>query len=995
LGDESAGTFGNGRLKAMQKKLERRSLLVFFASGFVYSCLLALVMQKLLLPMVPEMHAGHGLLKNDAIIFHQAAVDLAGKIQAHGWSEWALFPSGSTGFFTGNVGVLAALYAWFGPEPAVFIPLNAAAHATGALMLVLIGPLLWPSKPGRLGGLGAGIAFIAFPSALLWYGQNHKDAFAIAGTLMMLYAWLRLQWTGNRRLVVLRLFLLAGAGIGLLAIVRPYFTMIVAAAFACSWLASACWLLLRKELKSGTSSLALGLVFVCLVLAAAVGTSKSTGTHEGFDNVLIASEQIGEAEGDAGGEAEGEARREVKLWKWQETPGLPAEIDGMFRRVSELRVHFIRYAQSVGAGSGIDEHRIPSDVGEVLAYLPRALFVGLFAPFPDSWSKRVSLPRLAAAIETSIWYIFFLGLIVLAIRHPSRELLAGLVFCAAIVTVLFYANPNIGTLYRTRYGVWMFLLLGGAVGWASLTIGLLSHVEHSHHAAHRIPGVLAETSGEESPGLNLSSLAASGALTMLITFVGYLGFLARDLLLVHANGLSTGMDSLFAAMMLPMVFVNCLSIPISDAITMPFVKLWTKADPEEGQRFIRSILFWASLIMGASAAAAFLFAAPAMRVILGSDDHQQISNGAIQLRLFTPIVLLSAWTVVGNTVLNALHRFQDSALAQLAVPTCSVAAILLAPPGLLPIYAILGMVVGTLANAVIVAVLCLRQGVVLRPSPSGCPDSTQSIASAYGWLVFAALFTAAISPVNYFFAGMAGEGGVSGWALSCKMILLFNGLLVAAVTTVFLPHIARTIARSTRPQTGCYFIFLLLGGTWVAGLLLLGVSEFAEPLVAALIGGSQVTADQIQTLAQVLRVGMIQLPVLVVGAIVIKAAAVTQRSSRAVLASAIALVVNMIASGLLVPSMGILGIAYASLGATAVGTLFLVFAMCRQCGMSLSVPWVLLLTWVGWAVVSLSIASGNLLNLAGAVSVILVLGLAHFFVWRMSLRNARAIPPVP
>lgn len=951
---------------------KRFSMFSFWVIGFLYSCLLALVMQKLLLPMMPEMHAGHGLLKNDAIIFHEAAAQLAAKIRANGWSEWVLYPPG----FTGNVGVLAALYAFFGPEPAVFIPLNAAAHVTGALMLCLLGSLLWPGKPGRLGGLAAGIVFLAFPSALLWYGQNHKDAFAIAGTLMMLYAWLRLQQPAPVRSRVLRMFLLAGLGIFLLAVVRPYFTTILAAAFAGSWLACLVWTLVRKTLKVRTSSILLTFLFVVLIFAAAFCTSKISSARDVYENP------------DAYSGANDGASKDVVRWKWNETPGLPKRIDGIFRRVSELRVHFVGYAQSARAGSGIDEHRLPSDAGEVVAYMPRALFVGLFAPFPDSWGQRVSLPRLAAAVETSIWYFFFLGLLVLACRRPSQELLAGLVFSAVILMVLDYANPNIGTLYRLRYGVWMFLLLGGAVGWASLAIDFLIRVERSHLAAHASPENPESVLQRRSSGLSLSALAASGAVTMLITFVGYLGFLVRDLLLVQTNGLNSRTDSLFSAMMLPMVFVNCLAIPISDAITMPFVKLWTQVDPEAGRRFIRKILFWAGLVMGSSAALSFLFAAPAIRLILGGEDALQVSDGSVLLRLFTPIVLLSAWTVVGNAVLNALQRYQDSAMAQLAVPACSITAILLAPPGALPLYAILGMVAGTLANAAIVAILCRRQGITLWPSFRRTPDSHRSMLDTYGWLVFAALFTAATSPVNYYFAGMAGDGGVSGWALSSKMFLLFNGLVVAAVTTVLLPHMARTIVGSTRPQTGSYFVFLLLGGTWAGGLVLLGVAEFAEPMVAALIGRSQVTESQIQVLSQVLRIGMIQLPVLIVGTIIVKAAAVTQRTSRTVLASAVALAVSFGTCGFLVPTMGILGIAYASLGATVAGALYLACTMCKECGMSRLMPWTLLLTWIGWGCVSLAMTTGKGGDIILVMVLLFLMGLLHYFMWHRSLVTA-------
>lgn len=43
---------------------------------------------------------------------------------------------------------------------------------------------------GKLGGLLAAICFLVSPSALQWYGQNHKDAFSIVGLLLVPVAWL-------------------------------------------------------------------------------------------------------------------------------------------------------------------------------------------------------------------------------------------------------------------------------------------------------------------------------------------------------------------------------------------------------------------------------------------------------------------------------------------------------------------------------------------------------------------------------------------------------------------------------------------------------------------------------------------------------------------------------------------------------------------------------------------------------------------------------------
>ena len=90
--------------------------------AFVYFCLLALAVQKIFLPMMPDLHGGHGLLINHSIVFYEKTVEIATRIHSHRWSEWSLLPSPNAR----NVSVLAAHYALFGPEPAVFIPLKVA-----------------------------------------------------------------------------------------------------------------------------------------------------------------------------------------------------------------------------------------------------------------------------------------------------------------------------------------------------------------------------------------------------------------------------------------------------------------------------------------------------------------------------------------------------------------------------------------------------------------------------------------------------------------------------------------------------------------------------------------------------------------------------------------------------------------------------------------------------------------------------------------------------
>lgn len=211
----------------MNMKNARQSttvLLPLWVALFCFTIVVALLFQKLILPAIPSMHAGFGLMNNDAIYFHHVAEAMAANIQASGWSWDAIWPS-ATGA-TGNVAALAVLYALFGVnDPSLILPVNAALHATSGILVLLIVQLLCPGKAGRVAGILSAVLFVVLPSSLNWYAQVHKDGYAIAGTLLVLYAWLRFfrHHTGVRAIAI---FAMASiAGVMLILFVRPYNTV--------------------------------------------------------------------------------------------------------------------------------------------------------------------------------------------------------------------------------------------------------------------------------------------------------------------------------------------------------------------------------------------------------------------------------------------------------------------------------------------------------------------------------------------------------------------------------------------------------------------------------------------------------------------------------------------------------------------------------------------------------------------------------------------------
>lgn len=627
-------------------------LWVLWLSGYAYAFVIAVVLQKLVMPIMPGLHAGHGLMNHDAIVFHDMAVAMADRILASGWGEWDLIPGNG---ITANVGILAAVYAIFGADPVWFIPLNAGFHALGALLVLRLGTYIMPGKSGLIAGGVTAFLFLVFPSALVWYGQNHKDAFLIAGYLLMLVAIVaaleRTTWKG-----LLGDAFVMSLGGALVAIMRPHMLMVYAVAFAFVLLILICWHFVRR---SRTTLLAFrnGLIMLGVVLVA----NSMAPTHHGLIDIEI---------------SVGTPHRMVVDWHWDNTGLLPVVMENKLKQASFIRAHFVDAGKSVGAGSIIDGDMLPTNAFEMLAYLPRALWVGLFAPFPDTWMERPTLPRVIGAIETLIFYLAAAGILIILWRRPSIPLVACLVVSALVLTVLSYTSPNLGTLHRIRYGPWFVFMLSGVCGWIWL-VGKATHLLRIAHATRDGGHGNTPPAGQSTSAINLGvsgrGAVGAGVMVSLVSLIGAFGLLVRDLLLINLSGFGTSLDSFYLAMMIPMLLVSILALPLGDALTAALHRMKERKDIQ-------------SLLSTTSGASLFSFGLLAVIVLAAASPIYRnfVANGDVsQVVMLIPISLLlfmfSGLVVTGNSLLNSLGKPALAAAAQLVVPLVAVGAILVAP----------------------------------------------------------------------------------------------------------------------------------------------------------------------------------------------------------------------------------------------------------------------------------------------------------------------------
>lgn len=545
---------------------------IVFLLFFSYATAAALLFQKFLLPLVVSAHHGQWLVEGDSAYFHAVAVDLAERIRLHGWSEWRVYPRQGA---TGNVALLAGLYALFGVDPSLLVPVNAAIHALTGTLLLLLGRMLWPGRVGALAGMIAGMLFVVFPSALNWYGQIHKDGFAIAGTALVLTAWIVAETgaPGRRQAVIAVVTVLTG--LALVVFVRPYHLMLLLGGV----LAMLALKLVSAWRNRGSVEFRHALALQ-LLLAAMTGAAACLAPGTG------AEEQ---------GYAEWNKSSQIK-WQWQPTNWVPQVIECYVEVLARTRAGLIDEGLKIQAGSLYDIDALPASAPQVAGYAPRALQIALFAPFPTAWFEKISVTRMVAVGEQIIWYLIAPGILLTLWLGRSRAVLAVMAFALVVLAVYGITIANVGTLYRVRYLYLFLLMLVGLAGWLSFFERRGWLPQESKESVSREPPA---PEAKEEIRLARSVLVGSGITVAAVTAITFVGLFIRDIVMARLFGLGGELDAFVVATVAPMFLVAVLSVLIGTAIVPVFLAVRERESAAAAQALARRIalLFLAAALV--------------------------------------------------------------------------------------------------------------------------------------------------------------------------------------------------------------------------------------------------------------------------------------------------------------------------------------------------------------------------------------------------------------
>lgn len=915
---------------------ERVSPYILWIGFFAYTTSAALLFQNIILPLIPSLHAGGGLLFGDAVHFHNVAVAMAEAMARDGWQAWAPWPPPNT---QGNTGVLAVLYYFFGPNPAVAVPLNACMHASSGILLVLIGKAIYQGKESSLGMVLGALLFVAFPSSLNWNGQIHKDGYAILGFFLIVHAGVATfkKGTGWRDFAIVLISLSAGLGLtvfvrpnNLLLFLIPAFVMLVFA--------------LARFWKDWFRFL-LQLAFVFVIFAAAFVIRP-----EAHQAQLSAGTAVLESR-----DAHQDGFDRFFEWRWERSNYLPSTIDKVGERASHLRVFLAAFGVREKAQSMMDVEKLPANFAEMVEYFPRALSIGLFAPFPNSWANALSLPRLLGIAEISVWYIAFPGFLWFLWAGRRSLVLWWLVLSVlGILALESYITANLGTLHRVRYPFLCLLVLLGTMGWSLFIRKFSNKGLCTAHLSGSDGELLAPLDKTTEKNVIARRMVGRGLTVVFLTGCVYVGLFLRDLLLARIFGLGLELDAFQLGSFFTLSAAGLLAVPFGPVLINAFLHIREARSKEAVESWISAM----------SAAMLVLFVTLAIIVggvlAFGGGEGQEAIRTKVVfdlLPILLIVVALSGSVVLGNAVLAASGRAEQATLAQLAVPLISIPFIVIWGAEWGAVAASLGLLSGQVVNYLIVGLAVRNLGYSFQPRFG--PIYWQRWIGQYLPLVAASALTTMAIPVGIYLASSLSEGSIGAFSLGAKVIQFATGLVSAALIAVVLPHFSKLSANGHFVKLRNSLANFVALGTAFSVPASLVVYVMAEELASILFEGGRVTADAVLHLGAVVRYTSLQFPFFVVMAVLIKFTVASRETAWVFFAAVLGQMVNFVVGGILADKFGVSGVAMAmTLGMLTSSLALLLWAMLKG-HVTLALFLLVGVAWLLFLTLSICIHYGN------------------------------------
>lgn len=417
---------------------------------------------------------------------------------------------------------------------------------------------------------------------------------------------------------------------------------------------------------------------------------------------------------------------------------------------------------------------------------------------------------------------------------------------------------------------------------------------------------------------------------MVITLVGKVMGLLRDILFASNYGTSSAADAFLAASRMPRLFFDAM---FASAISSSFIPIFNeylkKKGKQEAFRFSDNFITIVFLITTAITVIGIILSAPIVKIFAGGFDTETSKLCVQLLIILFPMIIFTGIAYSFTGILQSLDEFTIPA----AMSVISNGIIIFYILFLNNIYGVFGLAIAFLLGWIMQAVIqippLIKKEYRYKPKLNFKDEGIKKV----GLLMLPVMVSTWIQPINIAvntaFASYL-EGGVTSLEYANNLYTIIAGVVVLSVANVIFPKLSQLTASDDINEFGNTLSVTLKSILFLLIPMMVGLIILANPIVKLLFERGEFNSTSTQITSNALKFFSIGMLGFGMQNILSRGFFAVQDGKTPLITGIISIAFNLILSFILVKFMNISGLALASSISSILSGLMLLIPMQKK-----------------------------------------------------------------
>lgn len=404
---------------------------------------------------------------------------------------------------------------------------------------------------------------------------------------------------------------------------------------------------------------------------------------------------------------------------------------------------------------------------------------------------------------------------------------------------------------------------------------------------------------------------------------------AKEMAIAYQFGTNDDLDAFLMALVIPAFAVTLIGGSFNAALIPTYIQVQEHEGRPAALRLLSSVMVVSiGFLVVLSVILAFTGSYILPLVASGFSAEKMAVTRSLYYGLLCTLVLSGVATTWG-AILNAENRFALAAVAPVATSIITIPVVIVMATYWGGFVLVIGMVGGAFIEVCVVGWGLTRAGISLVPRWCGTSPAVKQVFRQYAPMTAAAFLMSGTGVVSQAMAATLDAGSVSAFAYGSKVTNLLLGIGVLAVSTAVLPHFSRVVTMADWPSLRhtllTYSCWLLLGTIPVTAALI----YYSEPVVAFVFQRGAFTEADSHLAGRVQAMLLVHVPVYAVGMMFVRLISALNANYLMLWSNVINLMTFVVLAYVLMPQLGVVGIALATSIMYFVSVSFLVVTSLR------------------------------------------------------------------